>query len=135
MRLITPERTWSMMPAWQAFSDDPASVRSRMPSAATSASTRRMTLSPSRKWWWKVIVSPFFRPVRMIASRSEATTLRRRLDSSSRRCGTFAVHSVNGFRPASSGASAGTRVFVIFKLLSGACRTAGRAGACGGRGR
>ena len=74
MPVITPLLMCSMSGLWTSERLEAASLRSLKPICASLSTTRFTTLSPPRKWWWKLMVMPSLRPERRMAS-SSVTTL------------------------------------------------------------
>ena len=72
--VITPFLICSMSGLCTSDRDDAASLRSLKPICASLSTTKFTTLSPPRKWWWKLMVMPSLRPERLTAS-SSVTTL------------------------------------------------------------
>ncbi|OWW18741.1 hypothetical protein AYR66_04015 [Noviherbaspirillum denitrificans] len=75
MAVTTPSRMWSTIGAWAGNNELAATVMSWMPIAAISASTMLMTKSPLRRWWWKEMVPPSFRPAASMAARRPGMSL------------------------------------------------------------
>ena len=76
MRLMVPSFTKSTMEGSLMFTTAlGAKRRPLMPSARMAVSTWPMTLSPSRKLWWKEMVMPSFSPEAMMASFRVGTSL------------------------------------------------------------
>ena len=68
--VMTPFLIWSISGACTSERLEAARCRFLKPISASLPTTRLTTLSPPRKWWWKEMVMPSFRPdLRMASSR------------------------------------------------------------------
>ena len=82
MWVMTPCLMYSMRGAWTAARELAARVRFLNPISASLPTTWLTMWSPPRKWWWKEMVMPSFRPVARMASSREGRTLFCREDRS-----------------------------------------------------
>ena len=97
-RLTTPLRICSIKGLCTSCKLEAAMCRFLKPISASLATTMLTTLSPPRKWWWKDIVIPSFKPLWRIAS-SSVTTFEQVFWYSKRGVPTFLRSSTNVFLP------------------------------------